>query len=216
MHAESLQSCLTLGNSMDLSQPDSSVHGILQARTLERVAIFFSRESSRPRDQSQVSHTAGRFFTLWATRRSPFNPSLSPKLWHPLIFLLSAVNVMHFPFLFRDAPGEHLFRMLLLSHAQTHGQTSPRAEINKGPLDTTLASWVAEVPADNQHQRPDTCLQMVPAPRCWVNLPFLECHIPGLLLFPAFSDLFLSVSHMLWRCLYILLWFNLSLSLSFF
>ena len=141
MHAESLQSCLTLGDSMDLSQPDSSVHGILQARTLERVAIFFSRESSRPRDQSQVSHTAGRFFTLWATRRSPFNPSLSPKLWHPLIFLLSAVNVMHFPFLFRDAPGEHLFRMLLLSHAQT-GKVK-LAHVQRSTKDPWIRLWLA-------------------------------------------------------------------------
>ena len=46
---------------MDL--PDSSVHGILQARTLKWVAISFSRESSQPRDQTQISCTAGRFFT---------------------------------------------------------------------------------------------------------------------------------------------------------
>lgn len=114
---------------------------------------------------------------------------------------------MHFPFLFRDA--------LALSCPNWEGQTSPRAEINQGPLDMTLANRVAEVPADNQHQHPDRYLQMIPAPSCWVNLPFLECHIHGLLLFPAFSDLFLSVSHMLWRCLYILLWFNLSLSFFF-
>ena len=50
------------------SPPGSSVHGILQARTLEWVAIPFSRGSSRPRDQTQVSCIAGRFFTIWATR----------------------------------------------------------------------------------------------------------------------------------------------------
>ena len=44
------------------SLPGSSVHGILQARILEWVAIPFSRGSSQPRDQSQVSHMAGRFF----------------------------------------------------------------------------------------------------------------------------------------------------------
>ena len=43
MHAKSLQSCLTLCNPMDSSPPDSSVHGILQARVLEWVAISFSR-----------------------------------------------------------------------------------------------------------------------------------------------------------------------------
>ena len=46
------QSCLTLCNPMDCSQQDSSVHGILQARILEWVAIPFSRGSSSPRDQT--------------------------------------------------------------------------------------------------------------------------------------------------------------------
>ena len=41
-----------------------SVHGILQARIVEWVAISFSRGSSRPRDRTQVSHTEGRFFTI--------------------------------------------------------------------------------------------------------------------------------------------------------
>ena len=40
---------------MDYSPPGSSVHGILQATVLEWVAILFSRESSQPRDQTQVS-----------------------------------------------------------------------------------------------------------------------------------------------------------------
>ena len=64
------QSCLTLYNPMDCSPPGSSVHGILQARILEWVAIPFSRGSSQPRDRTQVSHTAGRFFTIWATREA--------------------------------------------------------------------------------------------------------------------------------------------------
>ena len=44
------QSCLTLCNPIAYSLPDSSVHGILQARILEWIAIPFSRGSSRPRD----------------------------------------------------------------------------------------------------------------------------------------------------------------------
>ena len=48
--------------------PGSSVHGVLQARILEWVAILFSRGSSWPRDQTQVSCITGRFFTIWATR----------------------------------------------------------------------------------------------------------------------------------------------------
>ena len=55
----------------DSLQPHGlTVHGILQARILEWVAFPFSRGSSQPRDQTQVSHIAGRFFTSWATREA--------------------------------------------------------------------------------------------------------------------------------------------------
>ena len=56
---------------MDCSPPGSSVHGILQARILEWVAMPSSRGSSQPRGWTQVSHVAGRFFTTWATREAP-------------------------------------------------------------------------------------------------------------------------------------------------
>ena len=55
---------------MDHSLPDSSFHGILQARIREWVAIPFSGGSSWPRDRTQVSCIAGRFFTIWATREA--------------------------------------------------------------------------------------------------------------------------------------------------
>ena len=64
------QSCLTLCNPMGCSLPGSSVHGILQARILEWVAMPFSRGSSQCRDWTYVSHNAGRFFTAWATREA--------------------------------------------------------------------------------------------------------------------------------------------------
>ena len=47
-----------------------TVHGILQARRLEWIAFPFSRGSLQPRDWTQVSHIAGRFFTSWATRKT--------------------------------------------------------------------------------------------------------------------------------------------------
>ena len=50
--------------------PDSSVHGIFQARVLEWIAISFSRESSQPRNRTRISHIAGRRFTIWATREA--------------------------------------------------------------------------------------------------------------------------------------------------
>ena len=49
---------------------DYTVHGILQARILEWVAFPFSRGSSQSRDQTQVSHNTGGFFTSWATREA--------------------------------------------------------------------------------------------------------------------------------------------------
>ena len=58
------------GNPMDCSPSGSSVHGVLQARILEWVAISFFRGSSRTRDQTRVSSIAGRFFTIWATREA--------------------------------------------------------------------------------------------------------------------------------------------------
>ena len=64
------QSCLTLSHPMDCSPPGSSVHGILQARILEWVAISFPKGSSWPRGQTQVSQTGGSFFTIWATREA--------------------------------------------------------------------------------------------------------------------------------------------------
>ena len=61
------KSCQILCDSMDCSLPGSSVHGILQARMLEWVAISSSRGSSRPRDRTPgpccISYIAGEFFT---------------------------------------------------------------------------------------------------------------------------------------------------------
>ena len=62
-----VKSRLTLCNPMVCSPPGSSIHGILQARVLEWLAISFSKGSSWPRDLDQVSHIVGRRFTIWAT-----------------------------------------------------------------------------------------------------------------------------------------------------
>ena len=64
------------------SLPGSSAHGILQARILEWVAIPFCRVSSQPRDRIQVSHNAGGFFTVWATREALILFQLSSHKWH--------------------------------------------------------------------------------------------------------------------------------------
>ena len=80
------QSCLTLCDPMDC------IHGILQTRIPEWIAFPFSRGSSQPRDQSQVSRMAGGFFTSWATKEDPLGThgvSNSPHLWFPCYFYFS-------------------------------------------------------------------------------------------------------------------------------
>ena len=55
------QSCATLCNPMDCSPLGCLVHGILQARILEWIAISFSKGSSQPRDWTWFSHIVGRW-----------------------------------------------------------------------------------------------------------------------------------------------------------
>ena len=61
------ESCLILCDSMGCSPPGSSVHGILQARVLECIAIPISSGSPQPRNPIQVSYVVGRFLTTWST-----------------------------------------------------------------------------------------------------------------------------------------------------
>ena len=74
-----VQSSPTICDPMDSSPPDSSVHGILQARILEWVAIYFSRGSSWPWDWTLVSYIAGWLFTIWTTRGSLICWSPNPQ-----------------------------------------------------------------------------------------------------------------------------------------
>ena len=70
----------TLCNPLDYT----SVYGILQAKILELVSIFFSRGSSQPRDSTQVSCIAYKFFTVWTTIEDPFF-----KWWSIILLLLN-------------------------------------------------------------------------------------------------------------------------------
>ena len=63
-----IQSCLTLFDPMDYSPPGSSIHGTLQARILDWVAIAFSGGFFWLRDQTWVTCIAGRFFIVWGTK----------------------------------------------------------------------------------------------------------------------------------------------------
>ena len=91
------QSCMTLCDLMDCSPPGSSVRGILSARILERVAMPSSRGSSQPRDWTQVSCTAGRFFSVWATREATAHYLLGPCNSSLLVFFLPLQHAMLLP-----------------------------------------------------------------------------------------------------------------------
>ena len=73
----SVFSRVQLYNRMDCSLPGSSVHGMLQARILEWVAMPSSRGSSRPRDPIWVSWTAGRFSTTEPLEKPLTSPTFA-------------------------------------------------------------------------------------------------------------------------------------------
>ena len=79
------QSYLTLLEPIDCSSPGHSVHRIFHSRILEWIAISLSKESSPPRDQTWVSHTAGWFSTNWATREWQISPVFLPQEPHSVI-----------------------------------------------------------------------------------------------------------------------------------
>ena len=80
--------------------PWTIVHGILQAGILVWVAIPFSRVSSQPRDQTQLFHFAGAFFTSWATREI-FVKRLLIKIKPYLILALILFSASEFTKVFR-------------------------------------------------------------------------------------------------------------------
>ena len=94
--------CLTLCDPVDCSLPAFSVHGILQARILEWVAIPFPRGSSRSRDWTWVSCIAGRFFTTWATQGNRWSLFQFCKSWYKLFInymgILTCDSAFHWCF----------------------------------------------------------------------------------------------------------------------
>ena len=91
------QSYPTLCSPINCSPPGSSVHGILQARILEWVAMPFSRGSSQPKDRTWVSLIESRFFTIWSTWES--RKSRDVLRWWvlllPLCYFLSQIYLVY-------------------------------------------------------------------------------------------------------------------------
>ena len=84
----------------DYSPPGSSVRGASQARTPEWVAVSFSSGSSWPRGGTQVSCSAGRFFTIWASREAPRKQLRAPAWCSDL----SSGRFREWPRLWSEAP----------------------------------------------------------------------------------------------------------------
>ena len=87
-HAKSLQPWATFFDPMDCSLSDSSVHGILQARILEWVAMCSFRVSSWPRDQTHISCSsciAGGFFITKPLRKLLESLSVAQNTWAPVL-----------------------------------------------------------------------------------------------------------------------------------
>ena len=118
--SEVAQSCPTLCDAMDCSPPVSSVHGILQARILEWVAISFSRGSSQPRD-TQVSCIAGRRFILWATREA--FPELAQTHVHRVGNAIQPSHsvLFHYPPVFNLSQHQSIFKWVSSSHQVAKG-----------------------------------------------------------------------------------------------
>ena len=96
-----------------VTPPGSTVHGIIQARVLEWVAIHFSRGASWPRDRTRVSCIAGRFFNVRATNKGRFLSSDGLGLlldeW-PFILISRHLNLS-----ISQNPGGSHFQFSLLS-----------------------------------------------------------------------------------------------------
>ena len=95
MCAWRLFSHVSLCDPMDYSPPGSSIHGILQARILEWVAILFSRGSSWIMVQTYISCIAGRFFAIWVISEAPLSSLSKDKSW--VLTLVSKIHLVTTP-----------------------------------------------------------------------------------------------------------------------
>ena len=157
--SEVAQSCPTLCDPMDCSLSGSSVHGIFQARLLEWIAISFSMGSSQLRNWTWVSRTAGRRFTVWATREAP---------WYHWSSIIILVIFFHSFIIFFSV--RNVFKLYLCILALNN---CPRIRTSKVmPFSTVHCSWIHWVL---------TSVPLVSTPTFWGKLSFLWEMLPKLL-----------------------------------
>ena len=104
MKVKVTQLCWILCDPLDCSLPDSSIQGILLVKYWSGLAVPFSRGSSKPRNWTQVSCTAGRFFTIWATGEAQWISKdniiffcLCFELWETVILHVIVYYLLSFP-----------------------------------------------------------------------------------------------------------------------
>ena len=114
IHERMLSHALTLCDPMDYSPPGSSVHGILQAKTLEWVAISSSRGPPWPMNQilvSCISYTSGGFFTCWAVLY--LGHFIIKSVPIPLTYSISYVDIYFFTYHFNQYRGNFMIMICL-------------------------------------------------------------------------------------------------------
>ena len=115
---------------MDSSPPGSSVHGILQERILDWVAISSCRGSYRPRDWSQVFCIAGRIFTDWATRGSQRKSSTK---WKDINNLLNGRKYLQIAYLIRGQFLKHRKNTYIhTTHTTQQKKRKKTTQLNSG------------------------------------------------------------------------------------
>ena len=113
---------------------DYPVHEILQARILDWVALPFSRGSSQPRDRTQVSHIAGKFFTSWANSQSLLKLMSIKSVMHPTI----SSSVVPFSSCLQSFPASGSF---LMSRLFTTGGQSIGASTLESVPTMNIQDW---------------------------------------------------------------------------
>ena len=165
------------------SLPDSSAHGNLQARILEWVATPFSRGSSQPRDRTQISHIAGRFFTVGATREAHWlGPRQKPKArdlgacsqerWLPSPGVEGLIPVDPVPAHRACCPLSPLLESHLLSWPGLSGTHTPLSR-------KVMVTWQRQSPGSDRGYRGDWS-RAGRLHRSWVG-PLLPNVVPPLL-----------------------------------
>ena len=133
------KSCPTLCDAMDCSPVGSSVHGILQERILEWVSISFSKGSSQPRNWTQVSCIAGRFFTNWAMREACIHTHTHT---HTHIYIKSCLCLLlcfKLSTIFYSSEDKVQNSLLLFSHSVVSNSVTPWTAACQASLSFTIS-----------------------------------------------------------------------------